>query len=307
MKLGIYLPMYGGWLKGAPNEEPTLTFDYLRESALLADEYGFHSIWIADHLLNPLKGADASCYEAWTVASALAALTKKVKLSHATLCQGFRNPALLAKMSSTLQEISGGRFILSLGAGWDRREFEAYGFEWHEHDERIARAREQIEIIKSFWTNSVTDYKGIYFSIDQGILEPKPNPIPEIWFGGESASSREVAASLADGWLFYPTPLDSIESKIDSFASSLEGRTIKYGASSHVIIGKSDEEAKSKLNEITGGDLGMANGIIKSGLIGSPETIKEKMQIIDDAGADMLLLRFSRTIKDLSLFAEHIL
>jgi FMNH2-dependent dimethyl sulfone monooxygenase len=299
--------MYGGWIRGAPNEEPTLTFDYLRESALLAEEYGFHSIWIADHLLNPLKGEDAFCYEAWTVVSALATLTKKVKLSHATLCQGFRNPALLAKMSTTLQEISEGRFILSLGAGWDRREFEAYGFEWQEHDDRIAKAREQIEIIKSFWTIPVTEYTGTYYSIDQGVLEPKPNPIPEIWFGGESDASKEVAASLADGWLFYPTPLDGIESKIQSFASSLEGRTIKYGASSHVIIGRTEEEAKSKLAEITGGDLGIANGITKSGLIGSPETIKEKMQIIESAGADMLLLRFSRTIEDLSLFAEHIL
>jgi FMNH2-dependent dimethyl sulfone monooxygenase len=307
VKLGIYLPMFGGWLKGAIKEEPIVTFDYIKESALLADELGFNSVWIADHLLNPLKGANASCYEAWTTASALAASTKRIMLSHATLCQGFRNPALLAKMSSALQEISGGRFILSLGAGWDKREFEAYGFEWHEHDVRIARVREQIEIIKSLWTNSVTDYKGIYFSIDQGILEPKPNPIPEIWFGGESDASKEVAASLADGWLFYLTALESIESKIDSFASSIEGRTIKYGASSHVIIGKSDEEAKTKLTEITGGDLGMANGLLKSGLIGSPETIKEKMHVIEDAGADMLLLRFSRTVEDLSLFAEYIL
>lgn len=299
--------MYGGWIKGAPNEESILTFDYLQESALLAEEYGFHSIWIADHLLNPLKGADAFCYEAWTVVSALAALTKQVMLSHATLCQGFRNPALLAKMSSTLQEVSGGRFILTLGAGWDKREFEAYGFEWHEHDVRIARAREQIEIIKSLWTEPMTDYKGSYYSIDEGILEPKPRPVPEIWFGGESDASKKVTASLADGWLFYPTPLEVIGPKIESFTSSLKNRNIKYGASAHVIIGRTDEEARSKLSEITGGDLEITNGILRSGLIGSPETIKEKMHIIEEAGADMLLLRFSRTVEDLSLFAEYIL
>jgi FMNH2-dependent dimethyl sulfone monooxygenase len=307
LKLGIYLPVYGGWLSGAAKEESTLTFDYIQQSALLAEEYGFHSIWIADHLLNPLKGAEASCYEAWTIVSALAAVTKKVNLSHATLCQGFRNPALLAKMSATLQEISGGRFILSLGAGWDRREFKAYGFEWHEHNDRVARAREQIEIIKSLWINPVTDYRGSHYSIDGGILEPKPIPIPEIWFGGESDTSKEVAASLADGWLFYPTPPEEVGPKIESFTSSLKGRAIKYGASSHVILGRTEEEAKTRLGEITGGDLEIADRLLKHGLIGSPETINEKMQIIEDGGADILLLRFSRTVEDLSLFAEYVL
>jgi FMNH2-dependent dimethyl sulfone monooxygenase len=299
--------MFGGWINGAPNEEPTLTFDYIRQSALMAEEYGFHSIWIADHLLNPLKGAEASCYEAWTVVSALAAVTKKVILSHATLCQGFRNPALLAKMSATLQEVSEGRFILSLGAGWDRREFEAYGFEWHEHDDRIARAREQIEIIKSLWTNPVTEYRGSYYSIDGGILEPKPNPIPEIWFGGESNLSKEVAASSADGWLFYPTPPEEVGSKIESLSSSLKGRTIKYGASSHVVLGRTDEEAKARLGEITGGDPKISDGLLRHALIGSPETVNEKIQVIEDGGADLLLLRFSRTIEDLSFFAEYVL
>ncbi|TET07912.1 MAG: LLM class flavin-dependent oxidoreductase [Candidatus Thorarchaeota archaeon] len=305
--MGIYLPMFGGWLQGAIREEPKVTFDYIRKSALLAEELGFNSIWIADHLLNPIRGADTACYEAWTTLSALAPITNRVMLSHATLCQGFRNPALLAKMSSTLQEISGGRFILTLGAGWDRREFDAYGFEWQEHDVRIARAKEQIEIIKSLWTKSVTNYEGSFYSIKEGILEPKPNPIPEIYYGGESLPSRKVAANLADGWLFNPTPLEDIDAKIRSLDSLLEGRTVKYVASSHVVPGRTDDEALNKLREISGGDSDLFERIEKIGLVGSPNTIKEKIEHINREGVDILLLRFSSTYEDLKLLADTIL
>jgi FMNH2-dependent dimethyl sulfone monooxygenase len=299
--------MFGGWVQGAIREEPEVSFDYIRKSAVLAEEVGFDSIWIADHLLNPVKGENVACYEAWTALSALAPITNRVMLSHSTLCQGFRNPALLAKMSSTLQEISGGRFILTLGAGWHKREFEAYGFEWHEHDTRIARAKEQIEIIKSLWTEPVTNYEGVFYFVEQGILEPKPDPIPEIWYGGESDASKIVAASLADGWLIYPTPLEDIETKIRSLDSLLNGRTIKYVASAHVILGKTDEDAQNKVREISGGNMELVNGIEKTGLVGSPETIKEKVEHISEAGIDVLLLRFSSTNEDLRFLADSIL
>jgi FMNH2-dependent dimethyl sulfone monooxygenase len=306
MKVGIYLPVFGGWLKGAIKEEPLDSFDYIRKSAILAEELGFDSIWIADHLLNPIKGADSVCHEAWTTLSALAAITNRVMLSHATLCQGFRNPSLLAKMGSTLQEISEGRFILTLGAGWHKQEFESYGFEWHEHDARIARAREQIDIIKSLWTEPVTNYGGAFYSIKEGILEPKPVPVPEIWFGGESDASKRVVVDLADGWLIYPTPIDEIETKINSLDSLLDGRVIKYIASSHVILGKSIDDAKYNLRELAGHNSELINRIEKTGLVGSPDTIKEKMELIKQAGVDVLLLRFSRTIDDLRTLAASI-
>jgi FMNH2-dependent dimethyl sulfone monooxygenase len=298
--------MFGGWLGSDTNEEPSLTFNYIRDTAVLAEELGFDSIWIADHLLNPIRGAHSACFEAWTTLSAIAPITSRITLSHSTLCQGFRNPALLAKMASTLQEICGGRFILTLGAGWYQQEFESYGFKWQEHDVRIARAKEQIEIIKSLWTNPLTNYQGSFYSIKDGILEPKPNPIPEIWYGGESAASKSIAAELAEGWLFYPTPLEEIESKILSFKKLLSGREIKYISSSHVIIGKTDDEANSKLRDISRGNQDLENGIEKSGLVGSAETIREKMDFIRRAGVDVLLLRFSRTKEDLDLFSDSV-
>ena len=82
--------MFGGWLGSNNIEEPMVSYEYIRKSAILAEELGFDSIWIADHLLNPVKGAETACYEAWTTLSSLATITNRVMLSHATLCQGFR-------------------------------------------------------------------------------------------------------------------------------------------------------------------------------------------------------------------------
>ena len=158
--------------------------------------------------------------EAWTTLTALAAITRKVELFHTTLCQGFRYPAVLAKMCATLDDVSNGRFRFALGAGWFKREFQSYGVPWDEdHDTRIDRAREQIEIIKALWTQPTTNYKGRFYEIVNGVLEPKPlqKPHPPIWWGGQSEKSRQLVADLADGWLmelFHFTRRPKRKSKI---------------------------------------------------------------------------------------------
>ena len=126
-KLGIYLPMFGGWIKGAPIEEPEISFKYVLKVALKVEELGIHPLWMSDHLLNPIKGEAVPCLETWTTLTGIATLTKKIKLFHGALCQYFRYPLVLAEMSSTLFEISKHRFKLCLGAGWYKREFEAFG------------------------------------------------------------------------------------------------------------------------------------------------------------------------------------
>jgi alkanesulfonate monooxygenase SsuD/methylene tetrahydromethanopterin reductase-like flavin-dependent oxidoreductase (luciferase family) len=122
MQLGVCISLQGGWVPGHP--EP-VSFDYVRRIALFAEEAGFDALWLPDHLLNPIHGERAPCLEGWTVAAALAPLTKRVVLAHTTLSVTFRSPAVLAKQATTLQEISGGRFWLSLGAGFFEPEFRA--------------------------------------------------------------------------------------------------------------------------------------------------------------------------------------
>ncbi|MFQ6076709.1 MAG: LLM class flavin-dependent oxidoreductase, partial [Candidatus Bathyarchaeia archaeon] len=88
-KLGIYIPMYGGWLRGVDEGERGPTYDYAAETSLKAEGMGIHSIWVPDHMLNPIKGERTKSLEAWTTLTALAAITERVELFHTTLCQGF--------------------------------------------------------------------------------------------------------------------------------------------------------------------------------------------------------------------------
>ena len=300
------MPVYGGWLRGKTKEEPEVTFEYVKTAALQAEELGFDSIWIPDHLLNPIKGERAPCLEAWTTLTALAAVTQRVKVAHTTICQGFRYPAVLAKMSATLVDVSKGRFILSMGAGWFKREFEAYETPWHDHDTRVARTREQIEIIKSFWTKETTNYNSTFFKIRDGVLEPKPNPPPEIWYGGESEASKKLVVDLADCWLMRGSSPEGLRQKIESIQPLLRGRKIQYALPALVFLGETDEEAKNKLKKFSAGDPKVLDSVLETGLVGTPEMIAERIQALEEAGTDHLLLQFSQTVEDLVYFAEKV-
>jgi len=300
------MPVCGGWMGGKIREEPEVSFDYVKTAAMKTEELGFDSIWVPDHMLNTIKGERAPVLEAWTTLTALAALTQRVTIGHTAICQGFRYPAVLAKMGATLADVSKGRFVLSMGAGWFEREFEAYGVPWHDHDIRVARTREQIEIIKSLWTKETTNYEGSFFKIKDGILEPKPNPPPEIWYAGESEASRKLVADLADCWLMRGTSPERLQKKTESIQPLLGGRRIQYAVPAPVFIGETDEEAKGKLKKFLGGDRQAADRVLETGLVGVPETVTERIRAFKEAGADHLLLLFSRTVEDIVYFGERI-
>ena len=170
IKVGVYLPIYGGWFASRGSgwgqadgtysigeEEKLPTYGYVKQVATEAEKIGVDSLWIADHMLNPLKGDRAPSLESWTLATAIAEATERVVIAHTTLCEAFRYPAVLAKQTATLSDISRGRFWLSIGAGWFKREYKAYGLPFYKHDDRVDRTKEAIQIIKRLWQeDSVT-------------------------------------------------------------------------------------------------------------------------------------------------------
>lgn len=295
-KLGVYIPVYGGWLRGVDEDERAPSFNYAAETAVKAEEMGIHSIWVPDHMLNPIKGERAKSLEAWTTLTGLAAVTSQVELFHTTLCQAFRYPAVLAKMGATLDDISNGRFRLALGAGWFKREFQSYGVPWHEHDTRIDRAREQLEIIKALWTQPTINYNGRFYKIDNGILEPKPvqKPHPPIWWGGESEKSRQLVADLADGWLMSASTLKDAEEKINDMKRRIDekGRSnVEYSIPGRIYLGKTDEEAKKSVKKLVGGNANLLKNLLVRGFVGSPATIAERIQHLSDLGFDYIVLQ----------------
>lgn len=311
-KLGIYVPTYKRWVRGIDEGENDPTFRYAAETAIKAEEIGIHSIWVPDHLLNPMKGEREKSLEAWTTLTALAAITKRVELFHTTLCQGFRHPAVLAKMCATLDDISNGRFRFALGAGWFEREFQAYGVTWHDHDSRIDRAREQIEIIKSLWIQPVTNYKGHFYEIIDGVLEPKPvqKPHPPIWWGGQSEKSRQLVAGLADGWLMGSCTVKEADHRIKDMTARLdaiERRGMKYAIPGRIYMGENDEEAKRRVGNLVGGNVNLLNDILAKDFVGSPQTIADRILRLSDIGFDYIIFQPSPALKTLTAIEENLI
>jgi alkanesulfonate monooxygenase SsuD/methylene tetrahydromethanopterin reductase-like flavin-dependent oxidoreductase (luciferase family) len=164
----------------------------MRIRARQAEEAGFDSIWLYDHMLFRFPGKPtAGIWECWTVLSALAEATSRVELGTLVLCSPFRNPALLAKMAVTLDEVSGGRLILGLGAGWHQPEFDAFGFPF---DHRVDRFEEALRIILPLVRAGRVSFQGTHSrAVDAAILPPGPRPNgPPILIG--AAEGRDPAA-----------------------------------------------------------------------------------------------------------------
>lgn len=310
LKLGLWLPTYGGWLRQMEEEERLPTYDYAKEVALRAEKAGLHSLWIPDHLLNPIKGEHSPSLEAWTLAAGIAEATDEIVISHTTLCEAFRYPAVLAKQAATMCDLSCNRFWLSLGAGWYKREYSAYGLVWHEHDERVKRAREAIKLINRLWTEDRVDFSGKFYAVKNGIVEPKPEPIPPIWYGGNSEASRELVASEADGWLMGRAPIQEVERNITDMDKRLQKQErgkIEFAVPALTFVRDSDKQAKAHVKSyISGSDDAMYRAI-KAGLVGSPNTMANKIKKLDEVGIDHLLLHFTPTIPEFERFVDSVL
>lgn len=314
IKIGLYLPVYGGWLpvsnsgkinKGiepSSENEELPTYKYVKRVAIEAERIGIDSLWIPDHMLNPIKGETADSLESWTIASAIAAVTKKVNIAQTTLCEAFRYPAVTAKQAATLADISGGRFWLSIGAGWFKREYEAYGLPFYEHDDRVNRTAEAINIIKQLWKRDGVTFSGKYYSIKSGVLQPKPNPAPPIWYAGVSNASRNLVAAEADGWLMRGCSITETENNIDDMNERLrkKGRNgIEFAIPALTFIRDTDQEAEELLKKKTGGRNNLLDRTLDTGLIGSPLTVAGKIKRLDKIGINHVLLQLTPTLEEL--------
>jgi alkanesulfonate monooxygenase SsuD/methylene tetrahydromethanopterin reductase-like flavin-dependent oxidoreductase (luciferase family) len=156
----------------------------------------FSTVWISDHL----QFGARPTLEGWTLLTYLAASFPRFRYGHLVLSQGFRNPALLAKMAATLQHLTGGRYILGLGAGWQEEEYRAFGYEYPSRGIRVAQLAEAIEVIRLMWTQSPATYHGTYYQIEGAYCEPRPDPPIPIIVGTKGPKALAVTARLADMW-----------------------------------------------------------------------------------------------------------
>jgi probable F420-dependent oxidoreductase len=176
----------------------------VRAMARVAEDVGFDSLWVVDHLLYRLDGESAArgVWEGWSLLSALAAVTERVELGTLVLAMGWRNPALLAKMAATVDEISGGRLILGVGSGYHAHEFDAFGFPF---DHKVSRFEEAIRIVHALLRDGEVDFSGRFHSARECELKPRgPRPHgPPILMGTVKPRMLACTAQYADLWNAY--------------------------------------------------------------------------------------------------------
>jgi probable F420-dependent oxidoreductase len=194
MKIGVMLPVGDG--EGPGGRAPE--WAQVREVALAAERAGLDSVWLADHYF--YRAPDGSTYgmhEAWTLLSAVAAVTTRVELGTMVLCGSFRDPGMVAKMAATLDLVSGGRVVLGVGAGWHDPEYEAFGLPT---DHRVGRFAEWLEIVARLVRGETVDFAGKYHQVRGASLVPPPDRRIPILVASRRPRMLELAAKWADVW-----------------------------------------------------------------------------------------------------------
>jgi len=197
-------------------------FSSLVEISQICERLGYDSIWAFDHLA-PSWSSSAKAFECWTILASLAAHTVDIKLGSLVTNVNLRHPSLLAKITSSLDNISHGRLILGLGAGdrLSKRELTSFGYRYETLDERMMRLRETVQILRGLWVSNDFSFAGKCFRLTHARLEPKPaQPNLPIWIGGKHDKLMDLVAELADGWNYWNISREQLVTK----TSYLRGR-----------------------------------------------------------------------------------
>ena len=198
LKFGTFVPQ--GWRMDLVEiDDPVEQYDAMTQVGKAAEAAGYDSIWVYDHFHTVPTPEIETTFEAWTVTAGLSRDTSRVRIGQMVTCNGYRNPALLAKIASTVDVMSNGRLICGLGAGWYEHEWLAYGYGFPDIPDRMRSFREAVEIIVGMWTDEKATFHGKYHTIDGAINEPKGVQKPHIplWLGG---GGEKVTLKLAAQW-----------------------------------------------------------------------------------------------------------
>jgi probable F420-dependent oxidoreductase len=275
MKIGVVLTI-------SPDSDtaPVPAYSEVREKAQAAEASGLDSIWLYDHLLyrvDPEK--TVGVWESWSVLSALAEATNRVELGTLVLCNAFRNPALLAKMAHTLDEVSGGRVLLGLGAGWHEPEFDAFGYPF---DQRVGLLEEALQILNPLLKGEHVDFSGTHYQARNCVitpLGPRPEGVP-LLVAAFGPRMLRLTARYADqwnaAWLGQPQELAEGLKLIESACADVgrDPATLTVTAGVNVAFP----------------DLGPINTMTENPLSGSAEEVAQAFQAYAEAGADHLII-----------------
>lgn len=297
IKFGISLPQ--GWTMDLVGiKDPVQAYETMTSVAQTADESGFESAWLVDHFHTIPQPSQEVTFEAWTTTAALMRDTKRIRVGQMVTCNSYRNPALLAKMASTVDVLSHGRLNFGIGAGWYEHEYRAYGYEYPDAPTRLRQLREAVQVILAMWTQEEAVFEGKYYQVRGAINQPKgvqkPH-IPILIGGGGEQVTLKIVAQYGDA-CNVGGDLATIEHKFAVIKQHCEtvGRdynSIHRTSMTTCSIGDTEEQAQAAIPEWVRNRPQQA-AALANGLIGTPDTIRQRIAAYEAAGVQELIVRF---------------
>ncbi|EFH81245.1 putative F420-dependent oxidoreductase [Ktedonobacter racemifer DSM 44963] len=292
-------------------KDPVEAYETMTRVAQTADETGFDSVWLVDHFHTIPRPSQEVTFECWTSTAALARDTKRVRIGQMVTCNGYRNPAILAKMASTVDVLSHGRLNFGIGAGWYEHEYRAYGYEYPDAPERLRMLREAVQVIKNMWTQEEAVFEGKYYQVRGAINQPKgvqkPH-IPLLIGGGGEKVTLKLVAQYGDA-CNVGGDITTIKHKFDvikDHCANVERdyESIHRTTTTFCSLAETDAAALAQVPDFVKNQFGDR---INNALIGSPATIRQRLAEYEEAGVQELILGFlDRTNTDaLRHFAQE--
>lgn len=313
LQFGLSLPQ--GWTMDlAGIKDPIEAYEAMTRVAQIADEIGFASVWLVDHLHTVPQPSQEMLFECWTTAAALARDTRRVRIGQLVTCNEYRNPALLAKMASTLDVLSHGRFTFGIGAGgWNESEYRAYGYDYTDAPTRLRHLREAVQVILTMWTQEEAVFEGEYYQLRGAINQPKGIQRPHIplLIGGSGEQvTLKLVAQYGDACNVVGD-VPTLKRKFAVLKQHCETVGRDYGSIHRTItaycsIGETDEQARAKMPQAAANLLERLN---VTALVGSPATMRQRLDELETAGVQEVVLSFPDVLQleSLRFFAREFL
>ena len=293
-KFGVFVPQ--GWRMDLVEiRDPLAQYEAMTAVAREAEKAKFDSIWVYDHFHTVPTPEIETTFECWSITAGLSRDTKSIKIGQMVTCNGYRNPALLAKIASTIDVMSAGRLLCGLGAGWYEHEWRAYGYGFPEVPERMRAFREAVEIVVKMWTEEKPTYQGKFYTINEPINEPKGIQTPHIplWLGGggEKVTLKLVAkyaqaCNVGGGDpVLVSQKLAILKEHCETLGRSYDA--ITKSTSINVFMLKPGEDAEQATVKVRGA--ASLEEYKKNVVVGTADAVMAKIDSLLAAGADYII------------------
>ncbi|WP_126627972.1 LLM class F420-dependent oxidoreductase [Dictyobacter alpinus] len=308
LKFGVSLPQ--GWtMELARIKDPVEAYEAMTGVAQAADELGFASAWLVDHFHTIPQPSQEVTFECWTTTAAIARDTRRIRIGQMVTCNGYRNPALLAKMASTVDVLSHGRLNFGIGAGWHEHEYRAYGYDYPDAPDRLRLLREAVQVIRAMWTQEEATFEGKYYHVRGAINQPqgvqKPH-IPLLIGGSGEKVTLKLVAQYGDACNVFGD-LKTIKHKFAVVKDHCETMGRDYESIRRTVtlacsLGETDEQARAKFPAAL-----LGRPVAAGALIGSPDTLRQRLAELEEAGVQEVILGFPDALHldSLRFFAQE--